>query len=111
MRRPKSGASTVLEAPVEGEDGGTAGAGGWEAGASDDSGTMRRNAASQLNQIGAEIQLTAAVRKQDFPTAVTAFQMEGQKVSCLQFLGSEKRSPGKNYSVSAGCRISDSCTG
>ncbi len=87
MRRPKSGASTVLEAPVEGEDGGMAGAGGWEAGASDDSGTMRRNAASQLNQIGAEIQLTAAVRKQDFPRAVTAFQMEGKKYLICSFCG------------------------
>jgi len=65
MRRSK-GVSTP---EVEGEDGGGGGGGrearggGWEA-AHEDSVTMRINAASQLNQIGAEIQLTAAVRKQ-----------------------------------------------
>ncbi len=58
MRRGKGVSSP--EAEGEGEAGG-----GGEA-ALEDSGTMRRNAASQLNQIGAEIQLTAAVREQGF---------------------------------------------
>jgi hypothetical protein len=58
MRRGKG----VSSPEAEGE--GEAGAGGEAA--LEDSGTMRRNAASQLNQIGAEIQLTAAVREQGF---------------------------------------------
>jgi hypothetical protein len=58
MRRSK-GISTP-----EAEGGGEAGGGGEAV--LEDSGTMRRNAASQLNQIGAEIQLTAAVREQGF---------------------------------------------